>query len=902
MALAGSVPAQERTSFVFHIYVDPIYGDNGSAWEMNPGNPDVPSLATFCRFGGIARPLPLATRDSINAANAPHTLGNDNYSLTGYLQHASYPFRTLTGDSGALAYIDAVFDDLGTPGAGDPILPWINPDNQAQVTHVVIHCLPGLYGPRQDNLPANQLDIDPVSGLAWNGEVFPVELGEGPLTPANMRLWNHVCIQGTSTLDTIFDGRSNDPNLSANTRSSDIFRVWCGPGGSNDNQREAFIDGVTIRNAGSIEGATNNMHGVGIHIVGNLESIRIRITNCFLLNNVAGIVLDAFPNGTAVGIHRPILANNTLVGNQAGIWSGMLTQQSPPTPPVYVQAHNPLVINNILLAPLPNPASSCYEGLSDAVLLIDVVDGATIAPARDFNAWLPGTTNFGFIPGVPNWGIADLGWTSLPPTPAPRVDLTGLANLFVRDLLAGASIFNEEHDYRLSPHISNNPAVSPGAMLPLVQNPLIGAGVNRATPGTTLHGIQNVAGNYLDYHPGLPDGVEECSIHGWDWDGEGFGNQRLLPRDGIMPNPLPPFGTVDIGADQCGGLIMAGYIPSTRMFACENPQVGATGHDRVFYVEQPNAAGFPRPDSAWRLGSLPWFDNVQKPATLEIAPCSTSVPTFYTEGYFTGSGFSPRAYMYFLGYFGPTPRHLGCDFGPSLFTDWHGFWDFWMSIYKGSPFSFTPDPYATNPIYHSWWMERSGGAPSGPTNAGFFPDNGTLFHNRNWTDPHGPVATWDFLKNQHTWVLDSHINPPASLLNLGADDQFIVSTAQFGPFGPCPVGIFNTGTWGLNDACPDTLPPLGLDLGLRFNCEIPRSRSLTAANTNLQTFLVLANCGEDSGNAMQNLSSLLSRPVLAPSPIRLELGALLNLPSEFGSLAESERYALEIARAMGGVR
>jgi hypothetical protein len=416
--------AQERTSFVFHVYVDPIYGDNGSAWEMNPGNPDIPSLATYCRFGGATRPLPLSTRDAINPNNAPHNPTNENYALTGYLQHAPYPFRTLTGSNGVLAYIDALFDDLSVAGPGDPVLPWQNPDNNRTVTHVVVHCLPGLYGPRLDDLAADELDIDPTSGLAWNGEVFPVELGEGPLNAAPMRLWNRVSIQGTSALDTIFDGRFQEQGLSPDRRSSDIFRVWCGPISGDQNQNEAFLDGLTIRNAGVDEAATNGMHGIGIHIIGNARSIRIRVTNCFLIDNVAGVVLDAFATEAASGLHRPILANNTFVGNQVGIWQGLLTPQGPGV--AYVQAHNPLVINNVLLAPQAAPFSSCFEGIAANVLLIDVVDGATISPARDFNAWLPTNTNFGFIPSEPNWGAASLGWPSLPSLPTPRVDLNGI--------------------------------------------------------------------------------------------------------------------------------------------------------------------------------------------------------------------------------------------------------------------------------------------------------------------------------------------------------------------------------------------------------------------------------------------------------------------------------------------
>jgi hypothetical protein len=483
------------------------------------------------------------------------------------------------------------------------------------------------------------------------------------------------------------------------------------------------------------------------------------------------------------------------------------------------------------------------------------------------------------------------------------VDLSGLANLFVRDLLDGAGIFDARHDYRLSPFISNNPATSPGAMSPLVPNPLIGAGVDRATPSGTNNGIENLGGTSLNHHPGLPDGSEECAVHGWDWDCEGFGNQRRLPRNGIMPNPLPAFGTIDIGADQCGGLIMAGYIPSTRMFACLNPQIGITGHDRIFYVDQPNTIGLPRPDAVWRAGALDWFANVQLPPALEPIPCTGSNLTFYGEGYWTSSGLSPRAYMYFNQFFGPTPRHLGCDFGPSLLPDGHGFWDYWMSTYVDAvspPAWYISDPFATNPIHHSTWTEMTGVVATGPTLAGFFPDNGNLFHNRNGTAPHGPDATWNFLQNQETWAMDAHINPPATLLNLGSNRQFISSAGVFGPFGPCTPILFDTGAWGLNTACPDILPQLALSLAIRINCEIPQSRSLTASNTNLQTFLILANCAE--GDPLRSPTSHTPGWGTAPAPLRLEIGTLLPIPLEMGSMADSETYLRAIAQTLEGLR
>ena len=91
--LSCGATAQVRTDFVFHVYVDPTFGDDDSAWELNPGNPleasfyAEPNLDGFCRWPNDHRPSPLDRRDEVNGNNSPYLPSNGNYAMTGYLHH-----------------------------------------------------------------------------------------------------------------------------------------------------------------------------------------------------------------------------------------------------------------------------------------------------------------------------------------------------------------------------------------------------------------------------------------------------------------------------------------------------------------------------------------------------------------------------------------------------------------------------------------------------------------------------------------------------------------------------------------------------------------------------------------------------------------------------------------------
>jgi len=137
-ALAQVRTPPTRTHFVFHVYVNPIHGDNVKATAANP---NTTSLGQ--------RPLDYHPEPASPA-----------WPIGGVLQHAPYHFKTLTGTNGAIAWIESVLM------AGNLPLPWPHPGSPARsVDWILVHCLPGLYGPIGDGLP----DLDPVSGQRYNG-------------------------------------------------------------------------------------------------------------------------------------------------------------------------------------------------------------------------------------------------------------------------------------------------------------------------------------------------------------------------------------------------------------------------------------------------------------------------------------------------------------------------------------------------------------------------------------------------------------------------------------------------------------------------------------------------------------------------------------------------------------
>lgn len=73
-----------RTQFVYHVYVDPLFGDDLLARDWNPGSP------------GRLPPL----------SRHPDTTSSTPQAISGLLHHAPYSFKTIS--VGALNYVRSI--------------------------------------------------------------------------------------------------------------------------------------------------------------------------------------------------------------------------------------------------------------------------------------------------------------------------------------------------------------------------------------------------------------------------------------------------------------------------------------------------------------------------------------------------------------------------------------------------------------------------------------------------------------------------------------------------------------------------------------------------------------------------------------------------------------------------
>jgi hypothetical protein len=802
--LLAQVVDPPRTNYVFHIYVDPMFGDDARATARNPSTtaptpPPVPQgqLRPLDRHPEAANPKP----------------------ITGFLQHAPYPFQTLTGTNGALAWIDNNFRPAGTPAT--PFFPWKHPDSPERfVTQVVVHCLPGLYGPiSEPSLPR----LDSQSGLPFNGETWPAKLRDG------------VSLQGTSALDTIFDARGGyTAVIEVNEDRS--------PTGTYSHV-QSFIDSLCIRGArSSAEPALGE--GAGIYVQprrtsGNAASSRLFITNCILTNNVVGVGLDSYSGVSEGTPARPRIINNTFAWNACGLWCGNTNSGGN-------SIHAPTVINNIFDSGSPAGnigGSSGFEGLGAQDKQVASVGGTPLPPGSvDFNAWESSYINLG-VPIGPGWPATTAQHT-IPFQPA-RVDIqpytrgaggARAGSLYINDIFrnspeGGTGAEYSSHDFRLAPNVSLTNA-PPGATVPPLRNPLVNAGVDDAPPGSAKYPIAMGNGLSLNEPPGLSIGADEARIDGWDWSCEGFGNPRIYLRPGFVPRrygPDPQFESyIDLGCHELGDLTMAGYLTSTRIFTRMGAaQGGVTLPDRgkVFYfnlIYDGSAyppTSFPRPRMNAPVGwGSHWWPHVQN------GPATDA-----NDGNYTKLLLPPASDRWYLinalssaTNYNSIGRALQCDFSPNLLPDLHPYWGGVMQLYLPNP-----DVYGSSP-----WHERSVPPPGPP--AYTTRDNPTLFHNVGGTVHSTPSGLFGYTM---TGVQDATLNPPACYP--GTNTWLIPPTAQFGPWSPCTGGnSYTIGTWGYGDAqpgCPDVIPPYsGLDaLGIRFNCEVAELWS------NLQSFLVV---------------------------------------------------------------
>ena len=789
-AFAPACAAQTRTNHIFHAYVDPIYGDNALASAQNPGA--IGQLLPLSQHGDPGNP-PLIPRP-----------------IQGRLTHAPYSFLTLTGPSGALAWINTAF-----PGG----LPWQMTSGGVDyvVEKVVFHCLPGLCGPRLSGQPI----VAPRFGLPWNGEVFPAVIPHG------------VSIRGTSALDVVFDGRRQPVNVFEAVALRNQLR-----------HEFDFIDRVTIRGAvgydhNDVVVPQNNV-GAGVCIRGPGRSF-LTVSNCFITGNTVGIAFDAEsgPLEPAAFGHHARVINNTIAWNTIGAWNGN-TLWLPS-----VGIGDSQFLNNIFdtkSPPLPGyePGVSAFEGVRQAQMFVQerrVPSSLPIPILQNMNAWPIGRGNLGVAlvnwvatapsGASPNTSIWDLSGFLDANNPTPRT-----AILYVNDALRAATASDySPHDFRLSP-------VAWTATFTQMQNPMVNRGIDNLNlplgsdlvmgTGQPIPGPlgASTGGDWID---------PPATVHCWDWDADGYGNPRIAARAGFAGGQ---FTDIDLGADEMGELIMAGYIDRTRIYSHQVVNAPLIpDHTTVYFLDLPSTTAYARPVFNYFVGGLeviggtpivyyPWWSHAQTPMN--------AVPgTNYTAG-----NAAPQSSRNLLVATQGRPafmRSLMCDVSPHLALDWHPLWaDLW-DLWSIQRFV---DVYACHPWYDG---QTVGGTYQGKV------DNPFLFYNPPST---GTISVNDWGLSYHK--VDVGIASPPGSYPTGGGSYLLagVPTAVFGPWGPCQSGsptstyrvdpsLNPLGILGIGDSlagCPDVMPwfpGLG-SLGIRMNCQ-----RQSGPISNLQTFLVV---------------------------------------------------------------
>jgi hypothetical protein len=855
LALTSASWAQSP-KYTFHVNLDPNHGDDNLAFHLNPRN-DPSTPAGF---------RPLADYDSAGQDFPDPALGPQNGS--GALQHAPYSFRTLTGGAsgqGALDYIQQVFLSAGP-------LPWQttvatpNGSETREIHAIVIHCLPGLYGPDSTTTAGALSDIDPESGLRFNGEQFPIYLLPG------------ISLQGTSALDTIFDARGADRDPPG---SPEIIHLAFTGG----EPLEYFVDSLTLRGARSdgqayepaAAGIARNNSGAAIYLGPDQQQVPFTVSNCFFVDNHVGIALDTDePNA------RPRFVNNTFAFNAVAIWSGYRPGTGPNQQGNLGHAR-PMVLNNVFDTRSPDDPDhqqrTPFLGVHPDDTAVQTVFDATGTPVpgsdRTFNAWDTRQIDqpCALSSAIPNWhgtGVTPArrsgGSLSFQ---APEVDLQSFLGsatvprglLYVCDALRLAGQPVSPHDFRLAPLVVADPrTISIGN--PVSQlNPLVNRGVDLGhdlgrNSGIVMRSSTTSSPVQLTRYPGLDvpsfTSDDPDRFHGWDFDAEGFGNPRIRCRAGFADNG--PFGLVDLGADELDELVMAGYVPSTRMFALPYWEGQGLPRTRIMFLDlRSGGAGHPRPDFVASIGKVfNWWEHKRWRNAAEGCPdCvsyllpggGTPTPTNYTDARRdhpfepNPSLFTEREVVVTLlpsGQRPPIMRNLECDFGPSLLPDVLPLWG--PAYFGASEPQMNSDIYGSNPwfgdcnrrinIHHANWNLYRNPTHPNPWHRGRVRE-GTLH----------PPGTYD---NSSSGMFPPPLPPACG----GAPDWFMPgwSSVLFGPFGSCGgSATYEVGTWGIGDSpsgtsiCTDQAPLVDHWLGVRFNCQVsnPEQRS------NLQTFLVV---------------------------------------------------------------
>jgi hypothetical protein len=357
-----------------------------------------------------------------------------------------------------------------------------------------------------------------IYSLSTNGEVYPLTMVDG------------ISLQGTNALNTVLDSSGQFPSEVV------LFRQFQ----PSSTYQFTFVNGLTI---------TNNQVGAAVRIRGDLAKMSPTISNCVLVQNCAGVVIQEvqpFVQPPPWVRHTPTIIHCTITENELGIYDGAFTTNG--TLLLATGLADSAIVNSIVFG-----NSSDLVGVDDTDLVRVAFGNSQVGPAP--------------------CGLDALGFPVLVhPPPVTDVDLTGWtpATLFVDPA---------SWDYRTFPETPQ---------------------VDQGDPGPTW-----VAPNGTQAIVSFPCHPDATTV-----DAEGHGNPRL---EGGAP---------DLGADELGQLIVAGYQPKTTTFG------GAHLVRAIYMTPQPPILGAVKKATHFLTLTAPGYANQQPFGTPGVNPLGshTCVP------------------------------------------------------------------------------------------------------------------------------------------------------------------------------------------------------------------------------------------------------------------------------------
>jgi hypothetical protein len=391
-------------------------------------------------------------------------------------------------------------------------------------------------------------------------------------------------------------------------------------------------------------------------------------------------------------------------------------------------------------------------------------------------------------------------WSHTEPSGVKVLGVRGI--LFIRDLIcAGRSnpgtpfpasvdaqsglpsgFDGSPHDLRLSPTASRHDS-NDAPPIPSHPNPLVDNGYGGSWPAHMENG-QSVA------RPGaLPLRAESAwrwTFDAMEFDTEGFGNPRVHDH-GAYPNPAGRAASwqwIDVGADELGELIVAGYRFGTTMFVkldAAHPANRTNGNvirnHRQWYLgpaaTAPTQAGFANTQPKFRSyadqGSGLLAVGLGWPATYE-GPARGRTWHSVEQVFSTAAGVVwPRPWRFDTHQMMPTAPSCSA---PSI-SMYH--------LYYATTSDVTPH---LAPDTHPWWAEQYQ-----PANANLMPPSKALWQECLGNDPSGQPIRNPFVYDSDVmggaWPTCSVINPPGTHANmllppvLGGAYQWLDTISQY---------------------------------------------------------------------------------------------------------------------------